>query len=88
MNSLEWYWYRWLAKWLTFSPVPYNRADPWQVYEEMRADGGDHWGRRLVFANWLAGAFGETTGRRIWLQIGESPSNAQKDEEDIMESSV
>ena len=87
MNSLEWYWYRWLAKWLTFSPVPYTRADPWQVYEEMRADGGDHWGRRLVLADWLAGTFGETAGRQIWLQIGESPSNTKKDE-DVMESAV
>ena len=87
MYSLEWYWYRWLAKWVTFSPVPYTRANPWQVYEEMRADGGDHWGRRLVLADWLAGTFGETTGRQIWLQIGE-PHPPAKKHEDIMESSV
>ena len=66
-------------------PVPYTRAKPWQVYDEMRADGGDHWGRRLVFADWLAGTFGEKAGRTLWLQIGEPNPPAEKHE---MESSV
>ena len=89
MNSLQWYWYRWLAKWLSFCPVPYNKADPWRVYEEMKAHGGDHWGRRVVFTDWLAGAFGETTGRKIWLQIGRPhPPRPNHEEEEDLESYV
>ena len=42
MNSLEWYWYRWLTKWLVYTPVPYLPADPVQVFDQMRADGVDH----------------------------------------------
>ena len=87
MKSLEWYWYRWLAKWLTFSPVPYIPADPLQVFDEMRADAADHWGRRLVFVDWLAGTFGEEAGRSIWLQIDASNPPAEKHEK-IMESAV
>ena len=87
MKSLEWYWYRWLAKWVTYTPVPYIPANPLQVYDEMRADGVDHWGRRLVFVDWLVGTFGEEAGRTLWLQIDASKPVGEKDEE-IMESSV
>ena len=87
MNLLEWYWYRWLSKWLVYSPVPYIPADPVQVFDSMRSDGRDHWGRRLVFVDWLIGTFGEESGRSIWLHIRESnpPDSSKKDE---VESSV
>ena len=86
MNLLEWYWYRWLAKWMVYSPVPYTPADPVQVFNSMRADGVDHWGRRLVFVDCLIGTFGEDAGRSIWLHIRESGS--RKGEKHGMESSV
>ena len=87
MNLLEWYWYRWLSKWLTYTPVPYLPADPVQVFDQMRADGVDHWGRRLVFVDWLVRTFGEEAGRSIWLQIDASNPAAEKHEK-IMESAV
>ena len=88
MKVIEWYWYRWLAKWLVYSPVPYTPANPFQVFETMRSDGRDHWGRRVVFVDWSTGTFGEEAGRTIWLHIREPSSRKLDKDEKILESPV
>ena len=69
---IEWYLFRALSKVMTYPRVPYTPADPYLVFEEMRSDGRDHWGRRVVFVDWLAGVFGERVGQRIWIHIRTS----------------
>lgn len=88
MKVIEWYWYRLLSKLLAYPRVSYTPANPFQVFETMRSDGRDHWGRRVVFVDWLTGTFGEEAGRTIWLHIREPSPTESGNDEKILESPV
>ena len=88
MNVVEWCWYRALSKLLEYPRVPYTRADPYRLYEELMSDGCSNWGRHVVFVDWLSGTFGKEAGRAIWQHIRKSRKGEATNHEKILESSV